>query len=154
MAKRRPVDQVPELVRRLYSLVAEFEALFPGRSFTPDGHLVGSIGEVLAAYRYDLDLHPASTAAHDGIAADGRQVEIKTTQGKTVSLRAAPHHLIVLQLSTHGSATQIFNGPGALVWANCGAMQRNGQRRISLSKLGRLMAEVTEGQRLPERVRG
>lgn len=152
MAKLQAVDQVPELVRRLYSLAAEFEALFPGRSFTPDGHLVGSIGEVLAAYRYDLSLHPASTEAHDGIAADGRQVEIKTTQGKAVSLRAAPHHLIVLQLGKHGHVTQIFNGPGVLVWANCGTMQRNGQRRISLSKLRRLMADVTEGQRLPERI--
>ena len=38
------IDCIPELVRDLYKLVAKFEALFPERKFTPDGHLVGSIG--------------------------------------------------------------------------------------------------------------
>lgn len=146
-----PVDQVPELVRRLYSLVAEFEALFPGRKFTPDGHLVGSIGEVIAAHRYGLALAPASSESHDGSATDGRLVEIKATQGNTVALRAEPEHLIVLHLNKEGQATEVFNGPGALVWTSCGAMQKNGQRPVSLSRLRKLMEQVPAGQRLPAR---
>ena len=147
-----PADRIPELVRRLYSLVAEFESLFPGRKFTPDGHLVGSIGEVLAAHRYDLSLYAASSEAHDGSARDGRQVEIKATQGNTVALRAEPQHLIVLHLDKEGQATEVFNGPGALVWSSCGAMQKNGQRPVSLSRLRKLMAQVSTEQRLPARV--
>jgi hypothetical protein len=147
-----PADQVPKLVRRLYSLVAEFEALFPGRKFTPDGHLVGSIGEVLAAHRYALSLCPASSEAHDGTTKDGRQVEIKATQGSTVALRAEPQHLIVLHLNKEGHATEVFNGPGALVWSNCGAMQKNGQRPVSLARLRKLMAEVPASQQLPKRI--
>ena len=91
-------EHVPELVRRLYALVGEFEALFPGRAFTPDGHLVGSIGEVMAAYRYNLTLHRASSTAHDAVAPNGTQVEIKATQGTSVALRAEPEQLIVLHL--------------------------------------------------------
>jgi len=45
----RNVERVPDLVGRLYEIVSELEALFPGRHFTPDGHLVGSLGEVMAA---------------------------------------------------------------------------------------------------------
>jgi hypothetical protein len=146
-----PADKVPELVRRLYSLVAEFETLFPGRKFTPDGHLVGSIGEVIAAHRYEISLYPASSEAHDGSAQDGRQVEVKATQGDSVALRAEPQHLIVLHLNKEGQATEIFNGPGSLVWSNCGAMQKNGQRPVSLSKLRKLMAQVSASQRLPTR---
>jgi hypothetical protein len=146
-----PVDQVPELVRRLYALVAEFEALFPGRRFTLDGHLVGSIGEVLAAHRYDIALCAPSTEAHDGVAADDRRVEIKMTQGKSVALRAVPQHLIVLHLSKEGSATEVFNGPGKLAWSRCGPMQRNGQKRISLKSLQELMTEVPESERLKAR---
>jgi len=146
-----PADQVPELVRRLYALVAEFEALFPGRKFTPDGHLVGSIGEVIAAHRYDISLHPASSEAHDGTAKDGLLVEIKATQADTVALRAEPQHLIVLHLNKDGHATEVFNGPGALVWSNCGAMQRNGQRPVSLSRLRKLMGQVPTSHRLPAR---
>jgi hypothetical protein len=148
---RAPADQVPELVRRLYLLVAEFEALFPGRKFTPDGHLVGSIGEVIAAHRYDLSLYPASSEGHDGSTKDGRQVEVKATQGDTVALRAEPQHLIVLHLNKEGQATEGFNGPGALVWSSCGAMQKNGQRPVSLSRLRKLMVQVQASQRLPAR---
>ena len=46
MTKRVPL---PEPVARIYKATAALEALYPGRKFTPDGHLVGSIGEVIAA---------------------------------------------------------------------------------------------------------
>ncbi|WP_155253486.1 DUF6998 domain-containing protein [Bradyrhizobium japonicum] len=42
---------LPKPVTDIYRAVAELEALYPGRKFTPDGHLVGSIGEVIAAVR-------------------------------------------------------------------------------------------------------
>lgn len=148
----RPVDQVPELVRRLYALVEEFETLFPGRKFTPDGHLVGSIGEVIAAHRYGLELVAASTEAHDAKTRDGRQVEVKATQGSGVALRAEPQHLLVLHLARDGESSEVFNGPGALAWAHCGAMQKNGQRPISLTKLRKLMKQVPDGQRLALRI--
>jgi hypothetical protein len=35
-----PIDYVPDIVQRLYALVGELESHFPGRKFTPDGHLV------------------------------------------------------------------------------------------------------------------
>ena len=38
-----------EKIRELYRITAELEEKYPGRCFTPDGHLVGSIGEVYAA---------------------------------------------------------------------------------------------------------
>lgn len=137
-----PVDKVPGLVRQLYSIVQQLETLFPGRRFTPDGHLVGSIGEVVAAHRYFLELLPHSVQGHDARAPTGGLVEIKATQGKSVALREQPDHLLVLHLSPMGEATEIYNGPGSTVWAACGGMQRNGQRYISLSKLRALMTDV------------
>jgi hypothetical protein len=49
-------DRLPELVKELYRTVGELEAMFPGRHFTPDGHLVGSLGEGLVAHHYNLEL--------------------------------------------------------------------------------------------------
>lgn len=43
-------DRLPRIIEELYGLVRELEEMFPGRHFTPDGHLVGSIGECLAAH--------------------------------------------------------------------------------------------------------
>ncbi len=145
------IAEVPALVRQLYVVVAEFERLFPGRRFTPDGHLVGSIGEVIAAYRYGLSLHSASSVAHDATARDGRLVQIKATQGKSVALRAVPQHLIVLHLARSGDATEVYNGPGAPVWAACGAKRgSNGQSLVRLTKLRALMMRVRQSERIVE----
>lgn len=143
-----PTDHVPGLVQRLYSVVQELESHFPGRPFTPDGHLVGSIGEVLAAHRYGLELLPCSTEGHDARDQRGRQVQIKATQGSSVAMRSCCDHLIVLRLSRDGSAEEIFNGPGALAWNSAGAMQKNGQRPISISKLRTLMEAVPANKRI------
>jgi len=132
-----------------YSIVGEFESLFPGRKFTLDGHLVGSIGEVVAAHLYSLDLLPASAEGHDAAAPDGRLVQIKATQSKSVGLRSEPEHLLVLKLNTDGSASEVYNGPGSLAWAQVGKMQKNGQRSIGLSRLRSIMEQVSEGERLP-----
>jgi predicted enzyme related to lactoylglutathione lyase len=147
----RPEDQVPGLIRALYDVVAQLEGLFTGRRFTLDGHLVGSIGEVYAAHRYALTLLPASTMGRDAIAPDGRDVEIKATQGTSIGLRHEPRHLLVLRLTREGEAIEVYNGPGAPVWQAAGAMQRNGQRSVSLSRLRALMQDVSESERLPAR---
>ncbi len=147
---RHPVDQVPALVGQLYDLVAQFEVLFPGRRFTPDGHLVGSIGEVIAAHRYGLELLAHSHQGHDARTPTGVLVEIKATQGSSVALREQPVHLIVLQLGKNGHAIEVYNGPGAPVWEAAGAMQKNGQRPISLSRLRGIMSKVLPNERITE----
>jgi hypothetical protein len=140
---------VPEFVKGIYEIVNRLEELFPGRPFTPDGHLVGSIGEVMAAHRYGLGLLRCSAQCHDAIAPDGRKVQIKATQGKSVALRHEPEHLIVLRLDRTGGLAEIYNGPGVLPWSQAGKKQSNGQRSISLSRLQSLMKEVSADDKVP-----
>lgn len=139
----------PYLVKQLYGLVDELEAMFPGRHFTPDGHMVGSLGECLAAYYYGLDLLPASSEGRDALK-DGVSVEIKATQGSQVALRCAPQHLLVLRLHRDGSFHEVYNGPGAPVWdcVRTKPLPRNGQYQISLIELERLMKLVPESERI------
>jgi len=128
-----PTRQVPQLVQGIYDIVNRLEELFPGRPFTPDGHLVGSIGEVMAAHRYGLELLCCSAECHDAIAPDGRKVQIKATQGKAVALRHEPEHLIVLKLHRNGEMSEIYNGPGDLPWSQSGGKQSNDQRKSPFS---------------------
>src|SRR3546814_7595988 len=92
----REVDwaEVRNLLDSLYTASTRLETLFSGRRFTLDGHLVGSVGEVIAAYMFDLQLNPASTLGHDAVALDGRRVEIKFTQGRSVAIRHEPDHML------------------------------------------------------------
>lgn len=145
------IDAVPSLINELYAIVRKLEGHFPGRKFTLDGHLVGSIGEVLAAYYYNLMLLPASTETHDARCPEGRLVQVKATQGKSIGLRSEPEHLLVLKLESDGSFSEIYNGPGDLAWAQAGRIQKNGQRAISVSKLRSLMDQVSKSQRLKQR---
>jgi hypothetical protein len=146
------IDQIPALVRALYRTVAELQTLFPNRPFTPDGHLVGSLGEVIAAHDYNLQLLPPSTEGHDALTEDGKRVEIKITQGMRVALRYEPEHLLVLKLRDEGSTEEVYNGPGHEPWAQSGRMQKNGQRPISLSKLEVLMRTVPKEKRIRKKL--
>lgn len=137
-------------LEKLYDASARLEAMFPGRKFTLDGHLVGSIGEVVAAYMFDLDLNRASTLGHDAVARDGRPVEIKLTQGQVVAIRHEPGHLIVLQRPRGGPVRVVFNGPGNCAWEASGTMASNGQRPIRLSALTALDATLDDALRLPQ----
>jgi len=128
-------DKIPELIKRIYEIVNELEELFPGRPFTPDGHMVGSIGEVLAAENFDLELLPPSFQGHDAKDKQGRLVQIKATQGDSIALRSEPERLIILKLLKDGSFEKIYDGDGKIIWESAGRMQSNGQRRISLSKI-------------------
>ena len=137
------------LLGDLYHIVNRLEELFPGRRFTPDGHLVGSIGEALASYMFDLQLLRASEPEHDAIAADGRtKVQIKLTQGKSIVLRSEPEHLIVLRRASDLVVEVAYNGPGAIVSSKAGKLQSNGARPISVSKLREINSDVRDTDRL------
>jgi hypothetical protein len=142
-------QQVPRLLEDLYRASDRLEELFPGRKFTLDGHLVGSVGEVIAAYMFDLKLVTASSRGHDAPAADGRRVEVKLTQRSSAAIRHAPDHLIVLHRPRGGPVRVAYNGPGTNPWNEAGPAQSNGQRVISLRKLERLDLAVDPAARLP-----
>lgn len=38
-------ELVAQKIQMLYSISQELEELFPGRHYTPDGHMIGSIGK-------------------------------------------------------------------------------------------------------------
>jgi hypothetical protein len=135
-------------IQELFTITRELEEMHPGRKFTIDGHLVGSIGEVLVSEKYGLALLPNSTEIHDAVTSDGRLVQIKATQVKRIAISSEPEYLIVIRIQQDGSWQEVYNGPGKPVWDNAGKMQKNGQRPISLAKLKSLMKSVESSQKI------
>jgi hypothetical protein len=108
---------------------------------------------VLRQYYYGLNLYACSNPGHDAHV-DDCKVEIKATQGDRVALRSGPERLLVFRLFKDGLFEEVYNGPGAPVWALFDGRARpsNGQFQVSLTQLRRLMKTVPQDQRL-KRVR-
>ncbi|EGQ8130975.1 hypothetical protein C4C99_RS07950 [Vibrio parahaemolyticus] len=140
------------LIRELYRTVSELETMFPGRHFTPDGHMVGSIGECLVADAYGLNLQTASNKSFDATSENGLKVEIKATQSKRVAFRSCPEHAIVIKIDKNGNFEEIYNGSGARVYEHFTgkSLPSNGQYQISISKLRQLQGLVPNEEVLPK----
>jgi hypothetical protein len=143
-------QEVPRLITQLYEVTDELEERF-GRKFTPDGHLMGSLGEAMAVYMYDLVLANPSLEKHDAETKDGKTlVQIKFTAGKSgYGIFSKPQHLIALQLVDRSEVVEIFNGPGEIAWKCASAKPaKNGQHSMAMGRLRKLNAEVADHQRI------
>lgn len=145
------MSDIAEKIRKIYEITRELEEMFPGRHFTPDGHMVGSIGEVIAAEEYGFELFESSHPVHDARTQDGKLVQIKATQGDRIAIGERPEYLIVLRINRDGGFEEVYNGPGDIAWELVGKRQKTGQCHVSLAKLRAAMAEIPERDRFPRK---
>jgi hypothetical protein len=131
--KTRP--PLPPPVANLYAAVAELEQAYKGRKFTLDGHLLVSVGEVLAETALRMRRLKMSAPVHDAMCADRGDVQIKITARGSVALRHPCNPLVIFQAVSPSEAEISYDGSGKIAWDNAGPMQSNGQRSISLTKI-------------------
>ena len=141
------LEAAMEHVRKLLGEVKTLEALFPDRHFTLDGLLVGNLGEVFAAYHYEIKLYKQSTKGYDGTV-NGRNIQVKTTQGDDVPIRMKPDYLIVLYLSKTGKIYEAYNGPGTIPWKVPGKPDKRGYKHLRVNKLMSLDGEIKPEDRI------
>jgi len=138
-------------VKNIYQAVSELEKMFPGRPFTPDGHMVGSLGECLVADAYNLKLMPPSNEGYDAETKEGIKIEIKATQSKSIAFRSCPEHTIIIKIKNDGTFEECYNGPGVIIWSTFKGkkLPSNGQFQISLNKVKKLFENVPNSKRIP-----
>ena len=144
---KEKIEMIRDKVQKMIGIVAELEEEFPGRHFTLDGHLVGSIGEVMAAYYYGIELYKASSEKHDGIVA-GREVQIKITQQDDIVINAEPDYLLVLYLTRKGDVYEVYNGPVQVPWNTSSKGDSHNNRHMRLNKLMELDTMVSAENRI------
>ena len=136
------IDKINELLR----IVNELEEHFPDRKFTLDGHLFGSLGEKIAEYYYGIKLSPNNTKTFDG-KKDGKEVQIKITQGDSVDINEIAEHLLVLFLHKQdGVVYEVYNGP--CDWLKHCKRTKNGWYSRSLVSLSKEDQLVPDDKRL------
>ena len=141
--------KIKEHIANLFLISSQLTKLTE-RPFTLDGHTVGSIGEVYAKLFYGIELYPPSHVGHDGIW-NGREVQIKATQRNSVELKGKTDLLLVFQINTDGSFSEIYNGDGKLPWKEISHKKttKAGGISISLSELRKLNTQVRSPDRIP-----
>lgn len=141
------MDNIRIQVQKIYDIVGKLQESFPGRSFTPDGHLVGSIGEVMAACYYGISLYKASNEVHNGTV-DGKEVQIKLTQGNKMQIRHKPDYLVVLYMTSTGQIYEVYNGTGERAWQIVGKKNSNNSYMMSVGRLMTVDCEVRADERI------
>ncbi len=134
---------LPKQVETILNAIDELENEFPGRRFTMDGHMMGSIGEVIAAKTFGLQLLPASSKGHDAICATRGQVQIKITgiRGKRVIFNQPEcDYLIVLKITSRTTATLLYDGPGKPVCDQLCGPTSKGQYSIAINTIRKISA--------------
>ena len=144
------IESVKDKIQNLITIVAELERDFPDRHFPLDGHLIGSIGEVMAAYYYGIELNISSSKIHDG-KVDSRNVQIKITQQDTILISHKPDYLIALYLNKNGTIYEIYNGPGELPWESASKPDSHNYRHMRVNKLLKLDENVAEPDRIVQK---
>lgn len=146
---RNDITELRRKLEELVQIVNELEEAYPGRHFTLDGHLVGSMGEVLAEYYYGVELYKPSAKKHDGCVR-GKEVQIKATQRDVVLLGEEPDYLLVLYLANTGAAFEVYNGPGKLAWDSVENKDMRGYKHLRINKLMELDSLVKDEDRIPQ----
>lgn len=130
-------QRTSQLIAEIFAACRELSDI-SGRPVSPDGHLVGSLGEIFAAEELNLRLMPPSNHGFDAHGPGGETVEIKTTTRTSISISNEPslaERIVVVVLDGYGAGRIVFDGPMATVQTVAGAPQKNGQRRVSISRL-------------------
>ena len=145
------MEKLRDKICQLYSIVAELQLLFPGLKFTPDGRMVGDIGEAIGETHYGIDRFRCGNPGTDGVVR-GREVQIKTTQGPDVSVKKPKPGdlLLVIKLASDGSWQEKYSGDFERVWKNLEGQKetRAGEKAISLKRLQLLQGEVELNDRI------
>lgn len=142
-------ERFSEALKRIYAAVADLEKMFPGRHFTPDGHMVGSLGEAIAEYHYGVKLYKPGSHTYDGEKV-GKKIQIKTTQGDGTYLTTGSGTLLVFKIEKDGEFEAIYNGDAGRVWAVLADRKETkaGEKMITLKQLRVLNEMVCENEKI------
>ena len=106
----------------------------------------------MASYYYGIRLLPASCKIHDGIV-DGKMVQIKITQGKSVVIKDIPEYLLVLFLEENGDLCEVYNGPGSKAFEVASKQDSYNHHHMQIGRLMDKSKEVSEYQRVEQKKR-
>ena len=142
---------VSELIKKLFEISRQLEAVIPGRNFLPSGQQLGNLGEVLVAEAFGLNLCKAMTKGIDAHTDDGRMVQIKTITSRAAGVNLSKRrpsvntYLIAIQINPDGNFDVIYNGPEIHAWL----VRQSGKPFVSMGPFLRAAQAIPQDKQLP-----
>jgi len=133
-------------IKKMFLVREELHAAFPKKPFTPDGRMIGDIGEAIAEICYKIIIDDKLRKDWDGTREGGNykylEVQIKATQKDGTYLKKPPHDggLLVFKIFPDKKWKCYYNGSILRVWnyLNLQNPDNTGAKIISLDRLERL----------------
>lgn len=142
---------VSELIKKLFEISRQLEAVIPGRNFLPSGQQLGNLGEVLVAEAFGLNLCKAMTKGIDAHTDNGRMVQIKTITSRAAGVNLSKRrpsvntYLIAIQINPDGNFDVIYNGPEIHAWL----VRQSGKPFVSMGPFLRAAQAIPQDKQLP-----
>jgi hypothetical protein len=133
----------------IYKIANELGRAFDINTCTPDGHLLGAIGQIAAKIAFNLKFG-SQNEEHNCTGSIGVKkvnVQVRCTGRNSVALRKEPEHLIAMEIGETGRIRLLFNGPGQYVWRRI-EHQRNPQKYVSSKALREAQQEIDVKDRI------
>jgi len=155
-------DLLSAAIRKMFEAQAELNRVFPKRPFTPDGRMIGDIGEAIAEIDYLVTVDPKSRKDWDGrregVCEGCPEVQVRATQrddDDNIYVKESPDNgwLLVFRLFQDGHWECRYNGRTSRVWEALKNKKadKDGWKGITLVRLRELDREVANDERIASR---
>ena len=144
------VIEFKKKIASIYEIANELGREFNISRCTPDGHLLGAIGQIAAKIAFGLQFgsdkkeHNCSWSDQNRII----NVQVRCTGRGSVAIRKEPEYLIALEISETGKIYLLYNGPGEYVWERI-KHQKQAQKNASRNQLTEARYEVSPKIQIP-----
>ncbi len=134
----------------IYQTASELGSEFNITTCTPDGHLLGAIGQIAAKIAFGLNFG-SNVKGHNCTYSDQNRIiniQVRCTGRGSIALRKEPEYLIALEISESGRIYLLYNGPGNFVWEKI-KNQKQPQKYASKNQLKGAQSEVSVKAQIP-----
>lgn len=137
-------------IAAIYDIANDLGSAFNITNCTPDGHLLGAIGQIAAKIAFKLNIG-SKVEGHNCTWSDGKSVlpvQVGCTGRGSIAIRKKPMYLIALEITETGKISLLYNGPGKHVWEKIEHQKQN-QKYASKNQLKDAQMEVDSKSQIP-----
>ena len=142
-------EEFKRKISAIYDIAHELSQAFKISNCTPDGHLLGAIGQIAAKIAFGLTFN-SKLQEHNCTWSDGKSmlnIQVRCTGRGSIAIRMEPEYLIALEISEAGKIFLLYNGPGKHVWEKI-EHQKQTQKTASRKLLMEAQKEVDPNSKI------